>query len=205
MRPMTHSSVHTSRALFLPSTNIPCSLFFHAVTWSVNALLLQWKSIGVARISLVEILAFSRFNECRLPATVFRHRFRFRGVDAIRTDVLTGRVLLSSVFGLENPPLGEFFIKICLPRGKKSYFGCAMPVKYATLRSNVLRMHRDFLLGNFFPPATRGVFPVNSSEVLRRFVNSCGNIANASNGGRGEGREMRKRKGRVGNEDGVSL
>lgn len=66
--------------------------------------------------------------------------------------------------------------------GEKELVWLRDPCKICHLNvCNVLRMHRDFL-GNFFPPATRGVFPVNSSEVLRRFVNSCGNIANASNG-----------------------
>lgn len=45
-----------------------------------------------------------------------------------------------------------------------------------------------------FSRSTRGVFPVNSSEVLRRFVNSCGNIANASNRDDEGGEEMRKRE-----------
>lgn len=151
-------------------------------------MLLPWKYI-VSRISLVEPL-FSFSIRLRLPwAGALGYDFVPVFVFTVHADVLTGAArkmpLLSSVFGLEKSPLGEFFIKICLARGRREGEELVWfhdPCKICHFNAcNVLRMHRDFL-GNFFPPATRSVFPVNSSEVLRRFVNSCGNIANASNG-----------------------
>lgn len=124
--------------------------------------------------------SFSFSLRSRLPC--FRLRFRFHG------RRINGRCSENAApferFRPGKSPVGEFFIKICLPRGRgeKELVWLRDPCKICHLNvCNVLRMHRDFL-GNFFPPATRGVFPVNSSEVLRRFVNSCGNIANASNG-----------------------
>lgn len=174
---MTHSSVHTSCALFLPSTNIPPYSLFTSLRLG-TLMLLPWKNI-VSRISLVDLVFVFVFTS-RLPC--FRLRFRFHG------RRINGRCSENAApferFRPGKSPVGEFFIKICLPRGRgeKELVWLRDPCKICHLNvCNVLRMHRDFL-GNFFPPATRGVFPVNSSEVLRRFVNSCGNIANASNG-----------------------
>ena len=145
--PMTHSSVHTSCALFLPSTNTLLLLltFYIAATWSVmdvDAPPVEELSCRV--ISLVEPL-FPFSIQSKFKKTCFKLRFRF----VVTTD-------LSSVFKGWKICRWRVFHKnlFATKEGgeKKELVWLRDPCKICHFNvCNVLRMHRDFL-GKFFPP-----------------------------------------------------
>lgn len=134
-------------------------------------MLLPWKSYRVA-LFLWSNLCF-RFRFDQFKKTCFELRFRFV-VTANLSSVFKGwkisrwRVFHKNLFATKEG--GE----------KKELVWLRDPCKICHF--NVCCGCIGIFLASFFHHATRGVFPVNSSEVLRRFVNSCGNIANASNG-----------------------